>query len=50
MARYIRDGRLKLRETHANGLEECVDALVGLFAGKNQGKMLVKIADDGAKL
>ncbi|BGP34474.1 hypothetical protein JCM10296v2_006295 [Rhodotorula toruloides] len=50
MARYIRDGRLKLRETHASGLEECVDALVGLFAGKNQGKMLVKIADDGAKL
>ncbi|GEM12435.1 zinc-binding alcohol dehydrogenase [Rhodotorula toruloides] len=50
MARYIRDGRLKLRETHGKGLEDCVEALVGLFAGKNQGKMLVKIAEDGAKL
>jgi len=48
MAEHIRAGKLKVRETHIHGLDECVNALVGLFEGKNTGKMLVKIGDDGA--
>ncbi|BGP57555.1 hypothetical protein JCM8202_002276 [Rhodotorula sphaerocarpa] len=50
MARYVRSGELKLRETRAHGLDQCVEALVGIFQGKNTGKMLVKIGSDGAKL
>lgn len=50
MARYVRSGQLKLRETRIEGLDKCVEALVGIFEGKNTGKMLVKIGTDGAKL
>ncbi|GAA5866335.1 hypothetical protein JCM1840_004089 [Sporobolomyces johnsonii] len=50
MARWIRSGKLILRETRTRGLTECVNALIGVFEGKNTGKMLVKISDDGLKL
>ncbi|GAA5995878.1 NADP-dependent oxidoreductase [Rhodotorula paludigena] len=50
IARHIRAGKLKLRETHLHGLDQCVNGLVGLFEGANTGKMLVKIGDDGPKL
>ncbi|GAA6058256.1 hypothetical protein JCM3770_006083 [Rhodotorula araucariae] len=50
MARYIRAGKLQIRETHLHGLDQCPNGLVGLFEGKNTGKMLVKISEDGAKL
>ncbi|BGP42544.1 hypothetical protein JCM10450v2_006647 [Rhodotorula kratochvilovae] len=50
MARHIRAGKLKIRETHLHGLDECVNGLTGLFEGKNTGKMLVRIGEEGAKL
>ncbi|GAA5852768.1 hypothetical protein JCM9279_003964 [Rhodotorula babjevae] len=48
MAKYIRSGELKVRETRTEGLDQCVNALVGLFSGANTGKSLVKIGDEGA--
>lgn len=50
MGQWIAEGKLKVEETKVYGLTESVNALIGLFAGKNTGKMLVKVADDGPKL
>ncbi len=41
---YFRTGKLKSRETVVAGLDRAVDAFLGLFAGKNIGKMVVKLA------
>jgi NADPH-dependent curcumin reductase CurA len=39
----VASGQLKARETVKDGIESAVDAFLGLFAGANTGKMLVKI-------
>jgi NADPH-dependent curcumin reductase CurA len=41
---YLRDGRLKNKETMVQGIDRAVEAFVGLFNGKNSGKMIVKLA------
>lgn len=41
-------GKLVHRQTVAEGIESCVDALNGLFTGVNIGKMLVKISEPTA--
>jgi NADPH-dependent curcumin reductase CurA len=40
----LRSGRLKNKETVADGIGQAVDAFLGLFQGKNLGKMVVKLA------
>jgi NADPH-dependent curcumin reductase CurA len=40
---YIRDGKLRYRETVVDGLEHAPDAFMGLFRGENLGKMVVKL-------
>jgi NADPH-dependent curcumin reductase CurA len=42
----VRDGRIKYREDIVDGLESAPSALIGLFEGKNFGKMLVRVAPD----
>ena len=41
---YFRAGKLKNKETVVAGIEQAVGAFIGLFAGKNIGKMVVKLA------
>ena len=41
---YYRAGKLKSKETVVQGIEQAVDAFIGLFDGKNIGKMVVKLA------
>ena len=42
----VREGRIKYREDIIEGLEAAPSALIGLFEGKNFGKMLVRVAPD----
>jgi len=41
---YFRAGKLKNKETVAEGIQQAVDAFIGLFRGNNVGKMIVKLA------
>ena len=43
---YVRDGRIKYRETVTEGLENAPRAFIGLLRGENFGKQLVKVSDD----
>jgi NADPH-dependent curcumin reductase CurA len=40
---YLRAGKLKNKETVVEGLDQAVDAFLGLFQGQNVGKMVVKL-------
>jgi NADPH-dependent curcumin reductase CurA len=42
----VRAGNIKYREDIVDGLEAAPSALIGLFEGKNFGKMLVRVAPD----
>jgi NADPH-dependent curcumin reductase CurA len=44
MGAYFRAGKLKNKETVVIGIENAVDAFLGLFKGKNLGKMVVKLS------
>lgn len=43
----FRAGKLKHRETVVEGIENAVDAFLGLFKGTNLGKMVVKLRPSG---
>lgn len=43
MVPWIREGRIKSRETVVEGLDKAVDAFLALFSGDNFGKMIVKL-------
>jgi NADPH-dependent curcumin reductase CurA len=43
---WVRSGRIKYREHVVEGLENAVDAFLGLFSGANFGKLLVRVSDD----
>ncbi|GAA4477269.1 NADP-dependent oxidoreductase [Rhodococcus olei] len=45
MSEWIRDGRVRYREDIVDGLANAPSAFVGLLAGKNFGKLLVKVAE-----
>ncbi|HZQ35709.1 MAG TPA: NADP-dependent oxidoreductase, partial [Dehalococcoidia bacterium] len=45
MTAWLREGKVKARETVVEGLENAPQALIGLLQGENIGKMLVKLAD-----
>jgi NADPH-dependent curcumin reductase len=44
--RWVQEGRLKYRETLVSGLEKAPEAFLGLFEGKNVGKLLVRVSPD----
>ena len=41
---YLRAGKVKARETVAEGIEQAVPAFLGLFEGENVGKMVVRVS------
>jgi NADPH-dependent curcumin reductase CurA len=40
---YFQAGKLKNKETIVQGIDQTVSAFIGLFDGKNTGKMIVKL-------
>ena len=45
-APWVAEGGLKFREDVVNGLENAVDAFIGLLEGRNFGKLLVRVGPD----
>ncbi|TNE66938.1 MAG: NADP-dependent oxidoreductase [Alphaproteobacteria bacterium] len=45
-AGWIREGKLKYRESIAEGIENAPQAFIDMLAGKNFGKQVVRLADD----
>jgi NADPH-dependent curcumin reductase CurA len=43
MAGWIKDGKMQFEETVMEGVEAAPEAFLGLFQGRNKGKMLVKL-------
>ncbi|HEV7308380.1 NADP-dependent oxidoreductase [Ensifer sp.] len=43
MGVWIKEGKVALRETVVDGLDNAPDAFIGLFKGANTGKMLVRL-------
>jgi len=46
MKSWIKDGKIRYRETIVDGIEHAPEALIGLFQGANTGKMLVRLAKE----
>lgn len=46
MGAWVREGKVKYREDVVDGLENAVDAFLGLFQGANFGKLLIRVSDD----
>jgi hypothetical protein len=44
MSGWLKDGRLKYRETILDGFTRAPEGLIGLFEGRNAGKMLIRVA------
>ncbi len=45
LTRWVREGRLKYRESIVEGIENAPKAFIGMLQGQNIGKQLVKIAE-----
>lgn len=43
MAKWIKEGKIKYRETMVEGFENAPRALIGVLSGENTGKMVVKL-------
>lgn len=45
MTGWLKGGQIKYQETVLNGFERAPEGLIGLFEGRNSGKMLIHVAD-----
>ena len=46
---WLREGKVKYRETIVEGIDHAAEAFIGLLRGENIGKMLVQVGDDPTK-
>jgi NADPH-dependent curcumin reductase CurA len=46
MSEWVASGRVKHREHVVDGLENAPEAFIGLLAGRNFGKVIVRVADE----
>ena len=46
VSRWLRDGRIVYREDVVDGIDNAVEAFLGLLRGENFGKLVVKVSDD----
>lgn len=46
MGRWIKEGKYITGEQITDGLENAPEAFIGLLAGKNFGKVVIRLADD----
>ncbi len=42
LSQWVKEGKLKYKETIVDGFDKLPEALIGLFSGNNSGKMIVK--------
>jgi NADPH-dependent curcumin reductase CurA len=45
MTAWLKEGRIKTQETILEGFERAPEGLIGLFEGRNAGKMIIRVAD-----
>ncbi|TKT86518.1 NADP-dependent oxidoreductase [Dyadobacter frigoris] len=45
LSQWVKEGKLKFKETIMHGFEQLPDALLGLFSGENIGKMVVSAVE-----
>ena len=50
VAPLVMSGRIKFREDIVDGLDNAPDAFIGLLAGKNFGKLMVRVAPDPTRV
>ena len=43
LGQWLKEGKLKYKETVVEGFDSIPEAFIGLFTGKNKGKMIVKV-------
>jgi NADPH-dependent curcumin reductase len=46
MSRWLEEGKIKYREDVVEGLENAPSAFLGLLAGRNFGKLVVRVSAD----
>ena len=46
MSAWIKEGKIKYREDIVDGLENAPQAFIGLLAGKNFGKLIIRVVND----
>ena len=46
MSAWLKEGKIKFREDLVNGLENAPQAFIGLFEGKNFGKLVIRVVHD----
>jgi len=46
MSIWLKEGKIKYREDIVDGLENAPQAFIGMLAGRNFGKLVIRVAKD----